>query len=149
MKELLKWISVIMAICIVFGSTYKINAAAANTVYSEMWVNAGASAYTSQTSSTTSDRYTCYMRLRWFQFSYYPSLVMPSGYYIYSRLYTISGYKATYLASFSQNTAVGNYNYSYYSGYGSAGQMYKLKTNSSYDLCGYSVIFDWSANPYE
>ena len=42
-----------------------------------MWVNAGASAYTSQTSSTTSDQYTCYMRLRWFQFSYYPSLVMP------------------------------------------------------------------------
>lgn len=148
MKEFLKWISVIMAICIVFGSTYKINAAAANTVYSEMWVNAGASAYTSQTSTTTSNRYSCYMRLRWFSFSYYPDLVMPSGYYIYSRLYTTSGIKATSLATFSQKTSVGNYNYYYYTGYGSAGTIYKLKTNSNLASNGYSVMIDWSANPY-
>ncbi len=137
-----------MVICTIFGSAYKTNAAAANTVYSELWVNAGSSAYTSQTSTTTSNRYSCYMRLRWFKFSYYPSLVMPSGYYIYSRLYTTSGIKATSLATFSQNTSVGNYNYYYLSGYGSVGTIYKLKTNSNLVSNGCFVEFDWSANPY-
>jgi len=122
--------------------------APAYTNYSDLWVSAGGSTYTSGYSSTTQNRTTCYMRLRWFKFSYCSECVMPSGNYIYSRLYTSSNTKASNNASFSGVTNPGNYNYSYLSGYGSSGQSYKLKTNSSYATTGYHAKFDWSANPH-
>lgn len=147
-KGFAKFISLLMTISILACFSLAVSAAPANTVYSDFWVNAGGSTYTTATSTTTATRTTCYMRLRWFKFQYYPDSSMPSGYYIYSRLYTPSYYKASDLARFSGVTSVGNYNYSYLPGYGGSGQSYVIKSNSSYSLTGYWVKLDWSANPY-
>lgn len=122
-----------------------------DTKYSELYVNAGSSTFTSGTngwSITTANRSTCYMRLRWFKFQYYPDCSMPGGKYIYSRLYESDTIKASNSASFSGVTSPGNYNYSYLGGKGTSSHNYKLKTNSSYELTYYWVKFDWSANPY-
>lgn len=122
--------------------------APANTLYNDLWVSSGGNSFTSMSSTTTQNRSTCYMRLRWFKFEYYSDCVMPSGNYIYSRLYTLALSQASNYASFSGSTSPGNYNYSYKAGYGSTNQSYKLKTNSSYSVTGYEVKFDWSANPH-
>ena len=123
-----------------------------NTQYSSVTVSAGNSAYTSQTSTTSGNQTMCYMRLRKFQFSGYSENYMPSGKYIYSRLYyydvqpSPSG-PVSSLASFNHTTSPGNYNYSYTSSNGSSGNSYRLKTNSNYSV-QYTAYFDWSANAY-
>ena len=125
--------------------------APSNTRYSELYVNAGSSTFTSGTygwSRTTANRTTCYMRLRWFKFQYYPDCSMPGGCYIYSRLYETDTVQASNNASFSAVTSPGKYNYLYKTGKGTYDNYYKLKTNSSYSLTYYWVKIDWSANPH-
>lgn len=122
-----------------------------NTRYSELYVNAGSSTFTSGTngwSKKTDYASTCYMRLRWFKFQYYPDCSMPGGYYIYSRLYNTNTEEASNNASFSGVTSPGNYNYSYKAQKNIYNSNYKLKTNSSYSLTYYWVKLDWSANQY-
>lgn len=148
MKSMAKLISLFMIISILGCFSLAVSAAPANTVYSDFWVNAGGSTYETTTSATTATRKTCYMRLRWFKFQYFPDSIMPGGDYIYSRLYTPLHTQASNYASFSGVTPVGSYNYSYLSGFGGSGQSYVIKSNSSYTLTGYWVKLDWSANPY-
>ena len=149
MKTLTKLISLVMAVCILGCYSLSVSASAYDQKHSELWVNAGGSTFTTVSSTTNKTRTTCYMRLAYFKFTYYPENSMPGGKYIYSRLYTLAEVKASNVATFSGVTAVGNYNYSYLSGYGTNGHSYKLKCNSSYSLTGYWATFDWSANPYE
>lgn len=156
MKLLNKLLAVVMIVCMCVCGSLSVCAtsdptpdpnAPANTRYSDIWVSAGVSTYTTVTSMTTASRYTCYMRLRWFKFSYFPSCYMPSGKYIYARLYSGNN-KASSLASFSNITSPGSYNYYYWDGYGGSGMSYRLKTNSNVDSNDYEALFDWSANPY-
>lgn len=149
MKVMKKFISLVITITMLSCFATVVHADPQNTQYSSLHVNAGASQFTSTTSATTERRYKCYMRLRGFKFLYYPQNSMPSGYYIYSRLYSYTKEtKVSNLASFSGVTSVGNYNYTYISGYGAIAAMYYLKTNSSYSMTEYYADFDWSANPY-
>jgi hypothetical protein len=153
MKYFTKLLSLMATICIIASASLKVNASAYDTKYNELWINAGGSTFTTTTSTTNTTRTTCYMRLYYFKFTYYPENAMPGGRYIYSRLYTVpndssSSQPASSLASFSKTTSAGQYNYSYNSGCGGSGQSYKLKTNSSYTLSGAWATFYWSANPY-
>lgn len=146
MRTLTKYLSLLMTISIIASFSLSVNAAPDNLRYSSLSVNAGGSAYTSTYSATTATRTSCYMRMYWFQFSGYSAFYIPSGKYIYTRLYSGTN-KASDYASFNQKTAVGNYNYNYLPGYGGAGQSYRLKTNSNWYV-NYDAQIDWSANPY-
>lgn len=119
-----------------------------NTRYNYLYVSAGGSSYSATYSTTTGIRTQCYMRLRWFQLDGYSACYMPSGYYIYTRLYTYSSHvKASNYASFNRTTTPGHYNYAYLNGYGGSGNQYQLKTNSNYSSEFYAR-YDWSSNPY-
>ena len=150
MKTMKKVFAMMLTICMLSCVSIAVNAASdpSYTRYTTVTVSAGGSTYTTQLSFTSTTQSSCYMRLRRFQFSGYSENYIPSGHYIYSRLYTQSTHiKASNYASFSGPTSQGHYNYSYLSGYGGAGQGYCLKTNSSWNV-SYEASFDWSANPF-
>ncbi len=150
MKIKKRLLSIITEIITISYFTLSVSAGApSNMVTSTIHVNAGSSKFASVSIQKQTTSSTCYMRLRWFQFSGYNEKVMPSGNYIYSRLYkdTPSVPQASNPASFSQVTSPGNYNYSFLAGCGGLGQIYVLKTNSSY-YGAYDCKIDWSPDAY-
>ena len=115
----------------------------ANAVQSTMYVSAGSTAYTNNTSTATINRYNCNISLEFVQFSYYPQNSIPSSYYVYARLCTSTGLvNATYAADFSSLTTKSP---SFWTGHGAKGTTYVLKTYSDLDIY-YSARFDWTAN---
>ena len=150
MKKIKKVLSLLTVLSLFICFSLPVSADPANTIYGDhFWVSAGASEFSDYTSTTTAFRYTCYMRLTWFHIQYYPYNNMPTGYHIYSRLYSGSQ-KATNSASFTyqKTTASSDDNYYYWDDYGASGTSYRLKTNSDISPNTYEAYFDWSANPY-
>ena len=129
-KTIGKMLSLMIIVSLILNLSMTVNASI-STQFSDIWSSWGASAYSSETSTTVSNESLCYMRLYYFKFNYYPTGSMPPGYYIYSRLYTMSSEKASNLATFDSVTAAGQYNYSFLSGYANAYTTYQLKTNSN------------------
>lgn len=119
-----------------------------NTQYTHVMVSAGNTYYTTSTVEKTGTVTQCYIRLKWFQFQYYPENSMPGGKKILARMCTPSGTPASLDAEFTGPTAQGHYNYNYKNGYGGSGQYYKMSTNSDYTLTYYWVRIDWNSNPY-
>ena len=156
MKTIAKILSLLMVISVLACSSLTVSAesdltpdpnAPANTKYSDLWVSAGSSVTTTVSSTTTATRYTCYMRLRWFQFSYLPACYMPPNKRVNTRLYYGSN-KASDVAHFTGTTPRGSYNYYYWDGYGGNGTSYKLTINSNVTPNTLEAYVDWSANPY-
>ena len=148
MKLFSKLVSLLLTIGILASITLSVRADPANIVYTNVLVSAGSTYYTTETVAKTGTITQCYIRLRWFQFQYYPEKSMPGGYKIYARMCTPSGTFASYDAQFTGVTSVGQYNYNYKNGYGGSGQYYKMSTNSDYTLTYYWVKIDWNSNPY-
>ncbi|MBR5975684.1 MAG: hypothetical protein IK020_10950 [Clostridiales bacterium] len=117
----------------------------ANAVTSTLYVSAGSTAYSTETSKTTKTRKTCHIALTFVQFSNYPQNSIPSGYYVYAALCPyLSTSDATDTAGFSMVSSSGYY-YNYHSGQGGNDQRYRLKTYSNLNIY-YSATFDWTAN---
>ena len=117
----------------------------ASAITSTLYVSAGSTAYSSETSTTTKTRKTCHIALISVQFSNYPKDNIPSGYYIYAALCpSYASVDATDTAGFSMVSSSGYY-YNYHSGYGGNGQTYRLKTYSNLNIY-YSATFSWTAN---
>ena len=149
MNKMKKILSLLVTFSVIACFSLEVFAMPDNTFNSPVTVSAGGSTYTAVTSSTTATRSTCYIRLMNFVFDGYSENYLPSGKYIYARLYTASSpyTAASHSASFNQPTSQGNYNYSYLTGYGGANTSYRLKTNSNWYV-SYFAAFQWSANPY-
>ena len=145
MKLVKKMFTLAVVFCVLTCFTMSVNAIEIQ--YSDIWVSAGSSAYSSENMTHSGNYNSCYMRLRYIRFHYQPGPGVPSNTIVYSRLYTISGYKASYAASFTHTTSVEQYNYLYLSGYGSGNYHYKLKTNSN-SSDEYQAKFDWSSQTY-
>ena len=148
MKKYTKLISLLMLISILASFSLSVSAGAYDMQTDSVVVSAGGSDYTDDYSKTNAIRRLCYIRLSYFKFTYYPDNSMPSGYLIYARLYKFTYSKASELASFSQTTSAGHYNYDYLANNGWSDVNHMLKSNSSYDSSGYTATFDYSANPY-
>ena len=150
MKIKRKIVSLLTAIAVLSSIAFSVSASQpSNMVTSNFQVNAGGSRFSSVAIQKATTSSTCYMRLRGFKFSAYNAGVMPSGCYIYARLYTDTPSlpQASSLASFSQTTSAGNYNYSYLPGSGGLYEHFVLKTNSSY-YGAYEAKIDWSPDEY-
>ena len=149
MKTRLKFVALMITISILSSFSLSVYAADPdNTVYTHVMVSAGNTYYTTNSVEKTGLVNQCYIRLRWFQFQYYPENSMPGGKRIYARMCTPSGTFASNDASFTGPTSQGQYNFSYKNGYGGSGQNYKMSTNSDYTLTYYWVRIDWNSNPY-
>jgi len=151
MNRFVKMFLCMSIVAVVLQNSLSIRAATkdSSVVTSYIYVNAGSTAYSTETSTKIVDRPLFYMRLKWFKFQYYPENSMPAGRYIYARLCeAVTKANASGIASFSGTTAPGNYNYTYSSGYGGLGESYVIKVTSSYSLTGFEVIFDWNADAY-
>ena len=143
-------LSFFTALLVIPSLTLTVSASApSNMVTSTIYVNAGSSRFASVSIQKATTSSTCYMRLRWFKFSTYEENEMPTGKYIYSRLYTDSTtpQMASNNASFNATTSAGQYNYSFLTGYGGLYQLFVLRTNSSSEKA-YDVKFDWSPDAY-
>lgn len=151
MNSYVKMVLSLSIVVIVLFSAFSIRASSmdSSVVTSYIYVNAGSTAYSTETSTKIVDRHLFYMRLKWFKFQYYPENSMPAGRYIYARLCeAVTKANASGIASFSGTTVAGNYNYTYSNGYGGLGESYVIKVYSNYSLTGFEVIFDWNADPY-
>ena len=149
MKSFKKLLSFLVITSILLSFSLSVIAAdPENTVYTDVLVSAGSTYRTSESVKKTGTDRRCYIRLRWFQFQYYPESSMPGGYKIYARMCTSDGTAASVDAEFTTTTSQGDYNYSYKPGYGGSGQYYKMSTNSDYTSTYYWVKIDWNANPY-
>lgn len=149
MRKLTKIMSLMVTISILACLYTSVNAM--SVITSDIWVNAGSNAYSSQSCTQSTTRSSCYIRMSYIKFSHYPSGNIPSGYHVAARLYMVSNggsyYSASNVASFTATTSAGQYNYSFLSGYGGAGQTFKLKTNSPLNDA-YEAVFDWKSEPY-
>lgn len=115
----------------------------ANALTSTVYVSAGTTGYTNDSSTASKARSKCDITLEFVQFSYYPPNNIPSTYYVYAWLSTSSGHaKATSTAAFSSLSA--QYP-SYYLGYGGEGTSYVLASNTDLGIY-FSARFDWTAN---
>ena len=150
MKRIMKIVSLLITISIL--ACYYTSVSAMSVITSDIWVNAGSSAFSSESCFQSSTKTQCYMRMSYIKYNHYPSGNIPTGFYVASRLY-MKGYDGNYsypasnVASFTSTTSVGNYNYSFLTGFGGAGQRFKLKTNSPLNDA-YEAVFDWKSEPY-
>lgn len=126
-----KIIGIICVLCMFFAIS---TTAFAETVN----VSATGTGYTSRKYLGTkhSTYYSCLTAVKFVDLS---QNVIPSGYYVYTRIRTDLGDKCGDLGTFSQ-TGTGYY-YNYWSGCGGSG-WYKLATNSSYGSA-YSADITW------
>ena len=145
MSKIAKLLSLMVTISILACCYTSVNAM--SVITSNISVNAGANGYSSQYCIQTSTQTQCYIRLDSFQFSGYSAGYMPTGKTISARLYMIGDdgnlYSASGIASFP---STGSKTVNFSSGYGGAGQAFRLKTNSTFN-CAYSATFKWKSEP--
>lgn len=114
MNRFVKMFLCMSIVAVVLQNSLSIRAATkdSSVVTSYIYVNAGSTAYSTETSTKIVGRPLFYMRLKWFKFQYYPENSMPAGRYIYARLCeAVTKANASGIASFSGTTVAGNYNY--------------------------------------
>ena len=119
-----------------------------NAQYSYISFSSGGSGYSSETDTIvgSSNHSTYYVKLDRFKFSSNQMNVMPnSGALIHARAYKSVGTNLTAAGNLASFSMAGNgYYYSYWSGFGKVGEVYKLKSNSNVsDSC--TACFVWHA----
>lgn len=153
MKKINKIMALIATVSVLIGCLFVVNAN-----NSTLWVSAGGTTDTSTTdySEITGANHTyCHIRLKYFHFTGFAENVMPkkpdnTTHLIHARLYSCDTntmamqYPAMDTAHFSQSSSYG-YDYYYYSGFGTVGAKYRLRTNSSYSGSMYEARFYWYA----
>ena len=145
MRKIAKLLSLMVTVSILACCYTSVNAM--SVITSTISVNAGANGYSSQYCIQTSTQTQCYIRLDSIQFNGYSAGYIPTGKHVAARLYMIgdtgSLYSASDVATF---TSTGSTNVNFLTGYGGAGQAFKLKTNSTF-TCAYSATFKWKSEP--
>lgn len=147
-----------LLVCTLMILSIVCSSVAVNANNSTLWVSAGGTTDTSTTDYSKivgSNHSYCHIRLKYFHFTGYVENVMPkkpdnSSHFIHARLYSCNTTTLEMLspamdtAHFTQSSSYG-YDYSYYSGYGTVGAKYRLRTNSSYTGSMYEARFYWYA----
>jgi hypothetical protein len=149
MKTIRKILSIVAVAGILLGSTMTVCAQNCDPVRSEVWVNAGSVAFTSQKSKKKTNKSRCYIRLVAYKIDKYPDNTIPPKKYVNARLYlgdrrTV----ASAIASFREPSRVGFYNYDYMSGgVAMVNNYYCLRSNCTLSN-SYWAKFDWSPDPF-
>ena len=149
MKTIRKILSIVAVAGVLLGSTMTVCAQNCVVTRSQVWVNAGKSAFTSATSKKLRGPKKCYIRLVAYKIDNYPDNTIPPKKYVNARLYlgdrrTV----ASAIASFREPSRVGFYNYDYMSGgVAMVNNYYCLRSNCTLSN-SYWAKFDWSPDPY-
>jgi hypothetical protein len=149
MKTIKKILSIVAVAGVLLGSTMTVCAKDGDIITSQLWVNGGSYAFTSQKSIKKQSKRQCYMRLVSFKVNYYPDNNLPPKKYINARLYKDDKKTmASKCACFNGKSSAGNYNYDYIKeSLGGVNCYFYLKSNC--DLSnGYWAKFDWRADKY-
>ena len=149
MKTIRKILSIVAVAGVLLGSTLTVCAKNCEVIRSQVWVNSGSSAFTSQKSKKKTGLKRCYIRLVAYKIDNYPDNTIPPKKYVNARLYTMDRRTmASVCASFREPSRVSCYNYNYISGgLAAIGDYYWLRSNCTLSN-GYWAKFDWSSDPY-
>ena len=149
MKTIKRILSIVAVAGVLLGSTMTVCAQNCDPVRSEVWVNAGSVAFTSQKSKKKTNKSRCYIRLVAYKIDKYPDNTIPPKKYVNARLYTVDRSSlASVAASFRQPSGVGCYNYNFISGALVRINNYFVLRSDCTLSNNYWAKFDWSPDPY-